>query len=86
MLNILSRLVPVQLEAGSNSDKMVVVAGEGLRPRDSIAGDLRAPGGRGGFSENLQLWSLVFLINLWMVLNMIQIINCWLMLLRLTEY
>ena len=39
MLNILSRLVPVQLEAGSSSDK--VVAGEGLRPRDSIAGDLR---------------------------------------------
>ena len=41
MLNILSRLVPVQLEAGSSSDKVVVVAGEGLRPRDSIAGDLR---------------------------------------------
>ena len=39
----MSRLVPVQLEAGSNSDKVVVVAGEGLRPRDSIAGDLRVP-------------------------------------------
>ena len=39
----LPRLVPVQVEAGSNSDKMVVVAGEGLRPRDSIAGDLRVP-------------------------------------------
>ena len=41
MLNILSRLVPVQLEAGSSSDKVVVVAGEGLRPRNSLAGDLR---------------------------------------------
>ena len=41
MVQTPARLVPVKLEAGLSSDKVVVVAGEGLRPRDSLAGDLR---------------------------------------------
>lgn len=36
-----ARLVPVSVPAGSASDKVVVVADEGLRPRDSMPGDLR---------------------------------------------